>query len=81
MPFRSRRMPLAVTDSPSVVSPPPRHVTGMRVALRDAKHLGDVLGGTGMDDRIRKAVHDLAAVGPVTGARGAIGAEQHVSMC
>ncbi len=30
MPLTSSRMPAPLTDSPSVVSPPPRHVTGMR---------------------------------------------------
>ena len=53
---------------------------GNAVALRDPEHAGDILRGAGMDHRVGKAVDDLAAVGPVAGARGAIGAEKHAAI-
>ena len=53
---------------------------GNAVALRDPQHVGDILGRAGMDHRVGETVDDLAAVGPVAGARGAIGAEEHVTI-
>ena len=54
---------------------------GNVVALREPEDVGDVLGRAGMDDRVREPVDDLAAVGPVAGARGAIGSEKHLHDC
>ena len=47
--------------------------------LREPEHVGDVLGAAGMDDGVGEAVDNLAAVGPVAGARGPIGSKEHTS--
>ena len=47
------------------------------IALREPEHLRNVLGAAGMDDGVREAVDNLAAVGPVARARGPIGPEEH----
>jgi hypothetical protein len=51
------------------------------VALRDPQKVGNVLRGAGVHHRVGHPVHDLAAVGAVAGARGAIGPEEHARDC
>ena len=53
---------------------------GNAVALRGPEHFGDILGSADMNDRVGEAVDNLAAVGPVAGACGAIGTDQHSSL-